>query len=158
MDKELAEKSSALSQTTAALADNQTLLETNARKAAKLKSIDEIETGKTMFGGKVTLSKEDYCMLTDLSKKQIAAENRESELTAEISRLKKENEEAAARNAALEQKVQEIYPLREELRKTKNELGSLKALYKKVLEFIETLKLTQKLEEFLKQKTRTVKR
>lgn len=158
LDKELAEKSSALSQTTAALADNQTLLETSARKAAKLKSIDEIETGKTMFGGKVTLSKEDYCMLTDLSKKQIAAENRESELTAEISRLKKENEEAAARNAALEQKVQEIYPLREELRKTKNELGSLKALYKKVLEFIETLKLTQKLEEFLKQKTRTVKR
>ena len=31
-------------------------------------------------------------------------------------------------------------------------------MYKKVLEFIETLKLTQKLEEFLKQKTRTVKR
>ena len=124
----------------------------------KLKFIDEIETGKTMFGGKVTLSKEDYGMLTDLSKKQIAAENRESELTSEIAKMKKENEEAAARNAALEQNVQEIYPLREELRKTKNELGSLKAMYQKVLEFIEGLKLTQKPEEFLKQKTRTVKR
>jgi hypothetical protein len=158
LDEEIAEKSSALTQTTAELADKQTLLETSARKVTKLKFIDEIETGKTMFGGKVTLSKEDYGMLTDLSKKQIAAENRESELTAEIAKLKKENEEAAARNTALEQKVQEIYPLREELRKTKNELGSLKALYKKVLDFIESLKLTQKLQEFLKQRARGVKR
>ncbi len=158
LDEEIAEKSSALTQTAAALADKQTLLETSARKATKLKSIDEIETGKTMFGGKVTLSKEDYGMLTDLSKKQIAAENKESELTAEIAKLKKENEEAAASNAALEQKVQEIYPLREELRKTKNELGSLKAMYQKVLDFIESLKLTQKLQEFLKQRARGVKR
>ena len=158
LDEEIAEKSSALTQTAAALADKQTLLETSARKVTKLKSIDEIETGKTMFGGKVTLSKEDYGMLTDLSKKQIAAENRESELTAEISRLKKENEEAAKKNAALEQKVQEIYPLRNELRKTKNELGSLKALYQKVLDFIESLNLAQKLQEFLKQRARGVKR
>ena len=136
LDEEIAEKSSALTQTSAALADKQTLLETSARKVTKLKSIDEIETGKTMFGGKVTLSKEDYGMLTDLSKKQIAAENRESELTAEIARLKKENEETAARNAALEQKEQDYYKIREELRTTKNELGSLKAMYQKVLEFI----------------------
>ena len=158
LDEEIAEKSSALTQTVAELANKQTLLETSARKAAKIKSIDEIETGTTMFGGKVTLSKEDYGMLTDLSMKQIAAENRESELTAEIARLKKESEEAAARNAALEQKVQEIYPLREELRKTKNELGSLKAMYQKVLDFIEGLKLTKKLEEFMKQGARGVKR
>ena len=95
-------------QTTAKLADKQGLLEASARKVTTLKFIDEIETGKTMFGGKVTLSKEDYGMLTDLYKKQIAAENRESELTAEIARLKKENKEAAERNSALEQKVQEI--------------------------------------------------
>ena len=158
LDEEIAEKSSVLTQTTTALTDNQTLLETSARKATKLKSIDEIETGKTIFGGKVTLSKEDYGALTDLAKKHIAAENRESELTAEIARLKKENEDAAERNAALEQKAQEIYPLRKELRKTQNELGSLKAMYQKVLDFIESLKLTQKLQEFLKQRVRGVKR
>ena len=124
----------------------------------KLKFIDQIETGKTMFGGKVTLSKDDYGMLTDLSKKQIAAENRESELTAEISRLKKENEEAIKRNYALEQKVEEIYPLKNRLRKAENELGSLKALYQKVLDFIESLNLTQKLQEFLKQRVKGVKR
>lgn len=90
--------------------------------------------------------------------KQIATENRESELTAEITRLKKKNEEAAKRNATLEQKVQDYYQIREELRTTKNELGSLKAMYQKVLDFIEILKLTQKLQEFLKQKAREVKR
>lgn len=158
LDEEITEKSSALTQTTAELADKQTLLETNARKVTKLKSIDEIETGKTMFGGKVTLSKEDYGTLTDLAKKQIAAENRESELTAEIARLKKEKEEAAKKNAALEQKVLEINPLRNELRKTKNELGSLKAKFQRVMEFIEGLKLTQKLNEYLKRRARVVKR
>lgn len=157
LNEEIAEKTSALSQTAAELADNQTLLETSARKVTKLNSISEIETGKTMFGGKVTLSREDYGALTDLAKKQIAAENRESELTAEIANLKKENEEAAKRNSSLEQKAQEIYPLREELRKTKNELGSLKAMYQKVLDFIEGMKLTQKLQEFLKKRSRGVK-
>ncbi len=149
LDDEIAEKFSALTQTTAELADKQTLLETSAKKVTKLKSIDEIETGKTMFGGKVTLSKEDYGAVTDLARKQIAAENRDSELTAEIAKLKKENEEAAERNAALEQKMRSLLPLKEALRKAENELGSLKAKYQKVLEFIEGLKLTQKLDEFL---------
>lgn len=36
--------------------------------------------------------------------------------------------------------------------------GSLKALYKKVLDFIESLNLTQKLQKFLKQRARGVKR
>lgn len=154
LDEEIAEKSSALTQTTAELADNQTLLEASARKVTKLKSIDEIETGKTMFGGMVTLSRDDYGALTDLAMKQIAAENKESELTAEIAKLKKENEEAAKKNTALEQKVQEIYPLREELRKTKNELGSLKAIYP----FIESMKLTHKLQEYVKNRSKAVKR
>jgi len=147
-----------LTHTTAELVDKQILLETSARKVTKLKSISKIETGKTVFGGKVTLSKEDYGAVTDLAKKQIAAESKESELTAEIAKLKKGNEEAAERNAALEQKVQEIYPLREELRKTKNELGGLKAKYQKVLEFIEGLKLTQKLQDFFHQKQHTLHR
>ena len=96
--------------------------------------------------------------LSEAVKDYEAAHAAAEEKAAEIAKLKKENEEAAARNTALEQKVQEIYPLREELRKTKNELGSLKALYKKVLDFIESLKLTQKLQEFLKQRARGVKR
>ena len=158
LDEQIEEKSSALTQTAAELANKQSLLETSAKKVTKLKSIDEIETGKTMFGGKVTLSKEDYGALTDMAKREITAEDRESELNGEIARLKKENEEAAKKNAALEQKEQDYYKIREELRTTKNELGSLKTLYKKVLEFIESLKLTQKLQEFLKARASEFKR
>ena len=158
LDKEIAEKSSALTQTTVALTDNQTLLEPSAKKVTKLKSINEIETGKTIFGGKVTLSKEDYGTLTDLAKKHIAAENRESELTAEIAKLKKENEQAAERIAAQKQEILRLLPMKEALRKANNELGILKAKYLRVMEFIEGLKLTQKLQEFLKQRVRGVKR
>ena len=65
------------------------------RKTGKLlKAIDEIETGKPIFGGKVTLFKEDYGDVTDLARKQIATESKESELSAEIIRLKKDNTKA----------------------------------------------------------------
>lgn len=158
LDEEIAEKSSALTQTTTELVDTQTLLETSAQKVSQIRNIDEIETGKTVFGGKITLSRDDYGAVTDLAKKQIAAEDRERELTAEIARLKKENEEAAERNGALEQKVCSLLPLKEALRKAENELRSLKAKYQKVLEFIEGLKLTEKLQEFLKAKERVIKR
>ena len=118
----------------------------------------EIEIGKTMFGGKVTLSREDFGNLTDLARKQIAAENMESELTSEIARLKKENEQAAVQIAAQNQEILRIYPLKEELRKVKNELSSLKMRFQKVLDFVESMKLTQKLEEFLKMKKAALKR
>lgn len=158
LDEEIAEMSSALTHTTAELADKQVLLEASTKKVTKLKFIDEIETGKTMFGGKVTLSREDYGALTDLAKKQIAGESRESELTADIARLKKENEEAAERNVTLEQKVHSLLPLKEALRKAENELGNLKAKHQKLLEFIERLKLTQKLQDFFHQKQHTLHR
>lgn len=158
LDDEIAEKFSALTQTTAELADKQTLLETSAKKVTKLKSIDEIETGKTMFGGKVTLSKEDYGAVADLARKQIAAENRENELTSKIAKLKKENEQAAEQINAQKQEILRLYPLKEELRKVKNELNSLKVRFQKVLDFVESMKLTQKLEEFLKTKKAALKR
>ena len=158
LDEQIEEKSSALTQTAAELADKQSLLETSAAKVAKLKSISEIETGKTMFGGKVTLSREDFGMLTDLARKQIAAENRENELTADIARLKKENEQAAEQIDAQKQEILRLYPQKEELRKVKNELNSLKVRFQKVLDFVESMKLTQKLEEFLKMKKAALKR
>lgn len=49
----------------------------------------------------------------------------------------------------MNKKMRSLLPLKEALRKAENELGSLKAKYQKVLEFIEGLKLTQKLDEFL---------
>lgn len=156
LDEQIEEKSSALTQTAAELADKQSLLETSAAKVAKLKSISEIETGKTMFGGKVTLSREDYGALTDLAMNQIAAESKENELSTEISRLKKENEQAAEQIAAQKQEILRLYPLKEELRKAKNELSSLKLRFQKVLDFVESMKLTRKLEELLKPNGKTL--
>lgn len=142
LDEELAE-------TTAALADNQTLLKESAGKVTQIRAIDSIETGKTVFGGKITVSREDYGKLTNLAKKQIAAENKERELTDEVARLKKENEAAVERYAALERNARQIYPLKERLRVAENELGGLKAKFQRVMEFVEGLGLAQKLKEFL---------
>ncbi len=157
LDEQYQEKTTALTETTAALADNQTLLETSAQKVAQIKSISEIETGKTFLGGKVTLSKEDYGTLSDLAKKQIAAENKESELNAEIAKLKKENEQATEKIAYLDQEVSTLRPMKFALKNAERERDSLKAKLQKVLDFIESLKLTQKLQEFLKLKTRGFK-
>lgn len=153
LDSEISEKENIKARTEATLAEKQDLLSKSVQKVVKLNTIDHIETGKTVFGGKVTISPDNYDRLTDLAKKQIAAESREGELTAEVEKLKKEKEEEIEKNALLEQKVQNYYPLKEALRKAENELSSLKAKYQKVLDFIEGLRLTQKLQEFLKRKT-----
>lgn len=158
LDEEIAEKSSTLTQTTAELADKQTLLETSARKVTKLKFIDEIETGKTMFGGKVTLSKEDYGMLTDLSKKQIAAENRECNLNTEIARLNRKIEEQDRINNAQKQELKSFRTLNEELRKVKYDFNTLQQRFQKVMNFIKSLGLAEKLQEFLIARTRGIKR
>ena len=156
LDEQIALKSTALTETTTALSDNQSLLETSAQKVAQIRAIDEIETGKAGFGSKVKLSKDDYITLTDLAKKQLAAESRESELTAEIAKLKKENEQAAEKNAALEQEVRSLYPLKEQLRQAINERNSLKTKLQRVLEFVDRLGFKQKLEEFLRGKLKVV--
>lgn len=151
LDEELAE-------TSAALADNQNLLKESAGKVAQIRAIDGIETGKTVFGGKLTVAKEDYAKLADLAKKQIAAEDKEGALTAEVARLKKENEAAAERYAALERNARQIYPLKERLRVAENELGSLKAKFQRVMEFVEGLGLVEKLQAFLQKRTRGVRK
>lgn len=88
--------------------------------------------------------------MTDLARKQIATESKESELSAEIIRLKKDNEQAAIPIAAQKQEILRLYPLKQELRKVKNELSSLKLMFQKVLDFVESMRLAQKLQEFLK--------
>ena len=86
---------------TAVLADNQALIEFNAEKIAKIKDIDNIEIGKTVFGGKITISQEDYVHLADLAKKQIATENKEIELFTEVERLKRCNGDLVNENVSL---------------------------------------------------------
>ena len=151
LEEQIAEKTTALTETTAKLT-------ASAAKVTKIKRIDEIETGKTVLGGKITMSREDYGTLTDLAKKQLASEKKESELNAEIAKLKEENRKSAEKNDALTQEVRSLYPLKAALRNAERERDSLKAKFQRVMEFIESLKLTQKLQEFLQPVRRGVRR
>ncbi len=134
------------------------MLNESAEKVAQIRAIDGIETGKTVFGGKLTVAKEDYAKLAELAKKQIAAENKEETLTAEVARLKKETEVAAERYAALERNARQIYSLKERLRVVENELGNLRAKFQRVMEFVEGLGLAERLRAFLQKRTREAKR
>lgn len=155
-DEELSEKNSALAETVAALENNRMLLEATADKVSQIKAIDDIETGKTVFG-KVTLSQEDYVNLADLAKKQIAAESRENELSTEIEQLKQSNatlvqekSDLAVENDSLKKEVKFAKSLRESLNKALREVDDWKRKYRRVMEFVESLELTKRLHEFLK--------
>ncbi len=163
LDKVIAEKSSALTETTAALESNQSLLEKSAQKVAQIKSISEIETGKTLLGGKVTLSKEDYGTLSDLAKKQIAAENKEDYLQTRISTLEKENNSLTADKESLTEQNAELRKENGELQsvygriaiaKIRSERDNLQRQLDRVMEFIKGLGLVEKLQAFLHLKGR----
>lgn len=109
-----------------------------------------------MFGGKVTISPDDYDRLTDLAKKQIAAENREGELTAEVTKLKKENEKLSSENNTLREQVQAARSLKFSFSDLQRELETLKERYRKVIEFVESLGLKDKLERFLHFKSTSI--
>lgn len=106
LDSEISEKENIKAKTETALAEKQAILSESAHKVFKINYIDNIETGKTVFGGKVTVSPDDYDRLTDLAKKQIAAESREGALTAQVTKLKKENEELSSENSVLQEQAQ----------------------------------------------------
>ena len=76
-------------------------LQAIAEKKTDIRSVEEIATGKTLLGGKVTVEESDYQKLTDLAKKQIAVESKEKKLKKENASLRKENQQLKASNAVL---------------------------------------------------------
>ena len=54
-----------------------------SRKKVKLTEIDSVETGKTVFGGKVTVSQEDWDNVSDLAKKEVASQKQTKKLHKE---------------------------------------------------------------------------
>ena len=156
LDEQIAQKSIALTETTAALADNQSLLEISAQKVAQIRAIDEIETGKAGFGGKVKLSKADYTALTDLAKKQLAAESKETALQTHIIKLESENKSLTEEVAELkkEKAAGNFFDLRIELAKVRSERDNLQRKIDRVLEFIKIKGLLEQLKAFLNPKVR----
>lgn len=77
---ELAEQNA---QADAELADKRAAIKYAEKKTAKLTEIDSIETGKTVFGGKVTVSQEDWENVTTLAKKEVATQKQTKKLCKE---------------------------------------------------------------------------
>ena len=88
---ELAEQNA---QVEAKLGEKREMLKAVKEKTAKLAEIDSIETGKTMFGGKVTVSQEDWQNITDLARKEVASQK-------QTKKLRKERDEAVQERDAL---------------------------------------------------------
>lgn len=80
-----------------------------SKKKVKLTEIDSVETGKTVFGGKVTVSQEDWENVSDLAKKEVASQK-------QTKKLRKERDEA----------VQERDKLKNQLAAVSSELAAYK--------------------------------
>lgn len=76
-------------------------LDKAARKKVKLDEIENIEAKKSVFGKKVTLSKDDYDKLNDTAKKYVAMEKN-------IKKFKKERDEAVQKYDALKAKYETV--------------------------------------------------
>lgn len=76
-------------------------LDKAAKKKVKLTEIDSVETGKTVFGGKVTVSQEDWDNVTALAKKEVATHK-------STKKLKADKKELLQKVADLEQEVQQL--------------------------------------------------
>ena len=81
-------------QVEAELGEKREILKAVKEKTAKLAEIDSIETGKTVFGGKVTVSQEDWQNVTDLAKKEVASQK-------QTKKLRKERDDAVQERDAL---------------------------------------------------------
>lgn len=76
-------------------------LDKAAKKKAKLTEIDNVETGKTVFGGKVTVSQEDWNNVTALAKKQVVSQK-------QTKKLRKERDEAVQERDKLKTKFEAV--------------------------------------------------
>lgn len=95
---ELAEQNA---QVKAELGEKREMLKAVKEKTAKLAEIDSIETGKTVFGGKVTVSQEDWQNVTDLARKEVASQKQTKKLRKERDEAVRERDELKAKLSAV---------------------------------------------------------
>ncbi|MBR1384123.1 MAG: plasmid recombination protein, partial [Ruminococcus sp.] len=104
LDNTIAKKTAELRAVEEKLTADQQMIQASAEKVTALLEIDAIEVKRKALGDKVTLSAADYEKVADLAKKQIAAENDNTEMADAVERLTEENDELL-RNVA---KLREI--------------------------------------------------
>ena len=153
LDSEIREKSAELEMAIEQLSANQQLLQETAEKVAQIEDIDSISIKHSVLGGKVTLAADDYEKVSDLAKKQIAAENDNDDKDNEISKLTAEVKELREEQAAWKDERSALRKTIDSLKGKVSELSrqfeALRGKYEKVMQFIEQLDLKEKLDKFL---------
>jgi len=146
-------KSAELENTSEQLAINQQLLQATTDKVSQINDIDSINIKHTVLGNKVTLSAVDYEGVVSLAKKEIAAEHdtaeKESEinrLTEQVHELQTEQQKWKDERSALKRTIDK---LQSQVNRLTNEFSAIKMKYDKVMQFIESLGLKEKLDNFL---------
>jgi len=146
-------KSAELESTTEQLTINQQLLQEATDKVVQINDIDSITIKHTVLGNKVTLSADDYANVAELAKKEIAAEYATYEKQTEITRLteqvhelQKEQSKWREERSALRKTIDN---LKTQVNRLTNELATFKSKYDRVMQFIESLGLKEKLDNFL---------
>jgi len=84
-----------------------------SRKKVKLTEIDSVETGKTVFGGKVTVSQEDWENVSDLEKKEVVSQKQTKKLHKERDEAVQERDKLKTQLAAVSSELSE-YKKKEE--------------------------------------------
>lgn len=144
-----------LSEVQERLQSEQQLLKEASHLTAQIKSIDEIDTGKTLFGKKSTIPTEQLAKLISLSKKQIASQNKTSKAVKENKELRAELSEVRQKNEMLESELAEYKKpatvsrdtLKRETRRI-SETEQLKSKYKKAVSFIQDMGLSDEFESY----------
>ncbi|WP_456113371.1 plasmid recombination protein [Ruminococcus sp.] len=95
------------------LAEKCSMLKTAEKKTARLVEIESIETGKTVFGGKVTVSQEDWDNVTVLAKKEVASQKQTKKLRKERDEAVQECDELKAKLSAVSSELA-VYKKKEE--------------------------------------------
>ena len=163
LDSELADKTSELETVEKKLSADQQLIQQSAEKVTALIEIDSTDVKHKALSDKVTLSADDYEMLADLARKQIAAEKDNSDLAEAVDKLTTQNNELSEQVAKLREQnnrldaerstlQKTVDGLRNTLRSVQEELSFWKIRFSRVMEFLEQHSLRKKWEEWGKTK------
>ena len=101
-------------QADAELSEKKAAIKAAENKTAKLTEIDSIETGKTVFGGKVTVSQEDWENVTALAKKEVTS-------LKQTKKLRKERDEAVQKCDTLRKQLDAVSAELAEYKKKEDE-------------------------------------
>ena len=138
--------------------ENETILKETSEQVTKITNIDSIEVGRTMFGSKVTVPKEEYENVSKLAKKQIADIKTEKKAVKENKQLKEELAEKDNQINTLKTELEKYKPsepryfsreaIKEEARSS-SLIQRLKDKINDLMLFIEIMALTSEFYEFM---------